>query len=642
MQAIRRFFDRTQVDWEHSEVLGWFYICVGIGFMLLLAGVLYGWSSLLVVLYASGVYAELCSSNSTTNASVALVTNEWIHTISQSISPRVSLMRQVEQWKISASTSAPVSNGSSALCIEQELRLNLAYVAGIATFMCAGPLTGFLMDWRGSRFSVGVWSTFALLGVLLFAFGSNTVVFDAVIPATVLMGLGTSGILISAYSLTKMKPKYVSMVFAFLSIAFDSSTSVFYAYMMIWEATKLPLKTFFLIYSSVPLLGILWSLFFWPRGVGEPLHHSNSKEKFADSELDFQAKDPEDPPEQSGDSNGKENSKHSKSTTSEESTEVATEDPSQEDQSANSEDSNQSELSSTLEEALSSQMSENFDAEHTAQENQSSKEVSEDLQHLKFGSTHLFGLPFLSQVKSFEWIFYTIYFTLYTFWLNAYFGSVQSRLQYFDPTKQNSGLILTMVEVLGICLSAAFVFAPIVGLVIQKIGLEWSIFVLAVIGTAWSVLQFVPIILAQISTFILFAIFRAYFYSITMNLLSQLIGWTHIGKAYGLAGLVAGLISFLYPPLVSEVYRDWGGSFTIPTILETISISFGFAFWLYLRWRRISYLRKHTLSQPLDDDSSHTIEITKTKKNQLNQMDDKNIPNGHGTAKTSGDNNMEV
>ena len=160
------------------------------------------------------------------------------------------------------------------VCYGQELRLNLMFtVAAVSTNVAALPV-GTILDRYGPRVSGILGAIFIAIGALLMAFASDIAV-DAYIPGYLFLALGGPFIFISSFQLSNTFPQYSGLILALLTGAFDTSSAIFLAYRLIYQATSgsFSPKKFFLIYLVVPVCILFVQIFFMPstsyKTVGE-------------------------------------------------------------------------------------------------------------------------------------------------------------------------------------------------------------------------------------------------------------------------------------------------------------------------------------------------------------------------------------
>jgi MFS family permease len=146
-------------------------------------------------------------------------------------------------------------------------------IAAVSTNVVALPV-GTILDRYGPRVSGIIGSISITIGSLLFAFAAE-LPFDAYIPGYLFLALGGPFVFISSFQLSNAFPQYSGLILALLTGAFDTSSAIFLAYRLIYQATEgaFTPKKFFLIYLVVPVYILLVQVFFMPstsyKTVGE-------------------------------------------------------------------------------------------------------------------------------------------------------------------------------------------------------------------------------------------------------------------------------------------------------------------------------------------------------------------------------------
>lgn len=177
----------------------------------LASGIVCGFAALKPILIAEGVYSSLCPA-------------DW-----------------------------PVSD-SEIPCPEQDMRLNLFFIAASITLNVSTVLAGYILDSHGRR-------TCYLLAALILAFGGATMALafhlgdarlhlhlllpgttmgpfflDAYLLGNTLLGLGGTFLFVSSYTLSNAFPRHSGLIVALVTGAFDASAAVFLFYRLAYQA----------------------------------------------------------------------------------------------------------------------------------------------------------------------------------------------------------------------------------------------------------------------------------------------------------------------------------------------------------------------------------------------------------------------
>lgn len=539
---MMRFLNSHAVSTRGHPILEYTYISVAFLIMLLLSGIVFGWSSLMLVLQAEGVYSELC------------------------VDP-----------------PAPIGSESGAVCAAQSLRFDLVFVFALLAIYLPTPFHGWMLDRFGARISNAFSSTCIILGFIMFAFGYHTTTLDLISPAIMLIATGGMGVMLSMLTIARIKPDYISIILAFYNVGFDSSPIVFYIYVKLYQSFHITPKVFFLAYTTLPILSLLLSIF-WPKGYGEPQGKEGQNDENTVSQNNL--------------ANGLELSMDTLNSPSSSSSETDSELNNEENDSVKLEldlDSDFKKNSQNTGLNTPTDMDES-DVELSASEMESNKEIVVETSEL--GPTDLYSLPFVDQLKTREAILLWLVHAVFSFWLSSYMGSVQSRLTSIEPPSEEvNQKIKKYTETFGLILSLAFLSAPIIGYAIHKLKLMRALFVGIGMAILWSLCQFLPSINLQIITFIVFALVRAWYYSIIFNAVTHLFGWTNVGKLWGVGNALAGVVTFGFYGVSWAVINLLDGSYVIPNIAAVLSFSSTLLVGFYLLRRKQNWEKQQQLGQ---------------------------------------------
>lgn len=457
----------------------------------------------------------------------------------------------------------PVTNGSNVapvfddttMCKAQELRFNLVFNVGLLGMFMFSPFYGYIVDAYGSRASTSIASALTAAGFMCVAFGYHTATLDLLIPGFLLISGGGYGSVISLMPLGKLLPNYVPIVLSLYNIAFDSSPLIFYLYVKVYQVHRITPHVFFLAFLILPLISLVLSIF-WPRGYGEPASSKTTKDSSSSNTLD----------EIELENTAKHESEHHDS----------------------------------------EQVTLDLDAAPSDAKTIDSEQPIEETSEL--GPTNLFHVPFKKQLFSIESIGCCAFHVNYTFWLSSFMGSIQPRLSALDPTHGADPAItekiVSYTETFGLVLSLIFLVAPLIGWSIYRLKMVNSVFVHVGLAMAWSISKLVPSLEFQIVTFVIFAIVRAWYYSIIYNIVTQLFGWGNVGKIWGIYAVISGCFSFIFYGVSWCVVNFWNGSYLIPNIIELLMITASMSFAVFLWIRKRNWENSELAKKAVSTDSN--------------------------------------
>lgn len=111
-------------------------------------------------------------------------------------------------------------------------------------------------------------------------------------------------------------------------------------------------------------------------------------------------------------------------------------------------------------------------------------------------------------------------------------------LQWFDAAD-----IAPLSKAFSVIMLAGGFGVFIIGPVLDKWGIAWGFVVTFVTGTLWGFLQFVPSIPVQGVSWVTYALYRAFFFSVIASYMVAVFGYANMGKVYGFCNVVAAVFS---------------------------------------------------------------------------------------------------
>jgi MFS family permease len=476
-----------------------------------------------------------------------------------------STLKTYYEWRRVLS-EAPEAAG---MCAAQALRYDLVFMLGLLSLFFSMPLHGWIMDRFGARLSNAIGGCFIMLGLLIMAFGYHTTTLDMLVPGLILYASGGAAVALAMFPLARIKQEYISIILAIYNGGFDSGPVVFYLYVKIYQAFGMTPKTFFLSFCAVPILAIILSIF-WPKRCGEPV-----------------VNEPKDQPSEFGDD--------SKSVE----LRVSVSDQTESSDSSNDStvDKDQMQVELDLESDIPKPNVAGITSSAVALDAIGDSEVMLEAETVasagetsELGPTDLYKLPFWEQFKSRASMMTCFWNTVFSFWLSSYMGSIQSRLNGIEKvTEETPAKIDKYTEAFGLVLSLAFILGPFLGVAIHKLKLVRSVFVSVILGVIWCLCQFLPSIQLQLITFIVFAVVRAWYYSIAFNVVSQIFGWANVGRMWGTYSAISGVIAIGFYGISWSVVHWLHGSYTIPNLFATATVGSTLIFAFYLQQRKANW-----------------------------------------------------
>ncbi|KAI0530249.1 MFS transporter [Xylaria digitata] len=192
----------------------------------LASGIVFGFASLKPILIAEGVYSELCA----------------VNTSDEDVSDRIP-------------------------CPEQDMRLNLFFVAASITTNITALFAGYALDHYGRRTCYITAALFIAAGSVLMGYAFAIPKFDGYIVGNVMLSIGGTFLFVPSFRLANAFPKYSGLIVAVITGSFDASAAVLLLYRLAWEATNgsFTPNRFFFAYTIVPVILVIGELTLMPR-----------------------------------------------------------------------------------------------------------------------------------------------------------------------------------------------------------------------------------------------------------------------------------------------------------------------------------------------------------------------------------------
>jgi MFS family permease len=181
-------------------------------------------------------------------------------------------------------------------CPEQDMRLDLFFVAASNTANVSTLLAGAALDRFGRRMCYMISSGFLAVGCILMGSAFAVPKFDGYLSGNLFLAFGGTFLFVPSFQLANAFPKHSGIVVALVTGAFDSSAAVFLFYRMAYEAFNgrfTPSHLFF-GYLLVPALIFLAELTFMPsKAYHSTLELEQKIRKAQDSTRDIHESDDE-------------------------------------------------------------------------------------------------------------------------------------------------------------------------------------------------------------------------------------------------------------------------------------------------------------------------------------------------------------
>ena len=161
-----------------------------------------------------------------------------------------------------------------------------------------------------------------------------------------------------------------------------------------------------------------------------------------------------------------------------------------------------------------------------------------------FDLPRLQALPLLGQLASMPFLTFAAFFAANVLRLTFFLGTAGEQ---FASLGDNDASVTAL---LGIILPLGFFTQFAVGPLIDRRGIVVAAAVLWVLSVAFSAVNLVPSLTAQLPAMILFAAFRGFLFTTMANFLSATFGFRYVGTLIGIVTLLGGLAGLLLSPLL--------------------------------------------------------------------------------------------
>ena len=466
-------------------------VCVAIIYCLFAAGIVFGYAAIKPVLIDEGVFKNLCTAEEK----------------ERGVSP----------------------------CYKQEIRLNLMFtVAAVSTNVAALPI-GTILDRYGPRTCGLLGSIFLTIGALLFSFASEVADGDLYTPGYFFLALGGPFIFISSFQLSNTFPQNSGLILALLTGAFDSSSALFLAFRLLYEATagKLDTHRLFLIYLVVPVFTFFVQIFIMPRD-----SYKTVSEIVKDAEQEINAPTPP---------------------------EVSEED-----------------LHTYRERRQSTLAEVETLLDKSTNTKRQQREEKKNNKSGVWGALH--GYTAWEQIKSPWFALITLFTVVQMTRINYFVATIRSQERYLLGSQHQAKMVNDFFDValpVGGVLSI-----PFIGLLLDNTSTPFALACLVATATIIGVLGCLPYTWAAIANVCLFVIYRPFYYTTVSDYSAKVFGFQTFGKVYGLIICLAGLFNFLQSPLDAATHVTFKNDpVPVNVILMSLAVVVGCALVSYTGWK---------------------------------------------------------
>ncbi|OHE99995.1 major facilitator superfamily transporter [Colletotrichum orchidophilum] len=442
----------------------WVQVGTGIVACWLAAGIVFGFAALKPVLIAEGVYSNLCD----------------------------------------AKDPSTVENGDNFPCTEQDLRLNLFFIAASVTANVSSLLAGSVLDRYGRRVCWIASSVCLTLGCILMAVSRNFTNFDGYFLGNMLLALGGTFIFVSSFQLANAFPKYSGHIIALVTGAFDASAAVFLIYRAIYESTEggFSLERFFYAYIVIPVLIVVAEFAYMPVRSYHTIPQLDQKiEEVQDEAHDVHESDDD------------------------------IDDAEQLRRVRNARADRRLSKLDQIEEVAGD-----------AEQREERVKVNEERQGASGVWGVLHGVPAHQQIQS-PWFILILFLTIVQMLrMNYFIATIHAQYRYMLGSEADANTINRFFDVsLPI---GGLVSTPFIGVLLNNLSVPSTFGVLTALIFVIGILNCLPFGWAGYATVVLFVLFRPLYYSAISDYATKVFGFATFGRIYGTIVCISGLVNF--------------------------------------------------------------------------------------------------
>lgn len=408
-------------------------------------------------------------------------------------------------------------------CKASDIRMNFMFtLATVVTNGAALPI-GSLLDKFGPQKTAIGGSLVFLLGNVVFGLQMSKGVFDTYIIGYVLLALGSPAIFLSQFHLSNAFPAYSGVILAAITGAFDASSVPYLIYRELYQRLGgVPsIRTFFWVYTAIPVLIILQQLLMGPKSIYDrgtedvetsPLIHGPDEDDGFD-EL-ARARSP----------------RHLHNHLSFEQDPVA---------------------------SGFSRISYPANAVATDNEYESAKALDAGKGDAVVGV--MYGKGVKEQASSSWFWLIAVYLFVQMIRINWYLATVQSQLEFYTG---NTELADTLTKAFTVLLPLGGIIGiPFVGLLLDRRTTLEATLVLVLFGLAFGVLTILPQTAPQLIGIGFLVVLRPLFYTYVSDFFAKVFGFVTFGRLYGLAMTISGFLGLLLTPMDILTQKHLNGNY---------------------------------------------------------------------------------
>jgi len=170
------------------------------------------------------------------------------------------------------------------------------------------------------------------------------------------------------------------------------------------------------------------------------------------------------------------------------------------------------------------------------------------------------GVPFKHQFVSGTFLVGILFLSLHLFRINWYIGTLPPQMLTFPGIEHATAELYLDIFALMLPLGGVL-SAPVIGAVIDKKGIVFSLVLINTVGLFYGIISLVPILPVQLVTFLLLCVFRPCMYAAMSAFVAVYFGFANFGKLYGSMLSISSAVNLMQYVLIRFVYSLFDGKF---------------------------------------------------------------------------------
>jgi len=224
---------------------------------------------------------------------------------------------------------------------------------------------------------------------------------------------------------------------------------------------------------------------------------------------------------------------------------------------------------------------------------------------------NLQGKPLKNQFLSLEFVVILVFASIQVTRSNLYLGVVDL-VDYQIATKTDAiDKASQMTTIVGLIIPQGWLAVPLIEMCVHRLGIYGTLQVTTLIGLVYNGLQLIPNLIVQVLGAAVFALFRAFLFSIITAFNAETFGPKTLGRIMGVCFLVSAIVNLSQNPLVQMSLTQLDSNF-VPLLLGSLIVCLPMPLLVCL-----AQARRPPSARERSEDTLHSGQITRTRSRTL-------------------------